>query len=150
MYRKNIDIDGIKFGKDAKLIHTYIKNCQEIIGRIKLNDFGYTLQQLMKWSNVSVQTLSSLSLLSVKTIQRMRNNTDYNTSIETIIALCVGMQLPPPVSRKFLELAGFRIKYSSELMAAYEYILDEYYINGIFACNELLKAMGFSDLTSEE
>ena len=150
MYRKNIDIDNIRFDKDAELIHTYIKSCQEIIGRMKLNDFGYTLQQLMKWSKVSVQTLSTLSQLSTKTIQRMRNNEDYQATVETVIALCVGMQLPPPVSRKFMGLAGFQIRHSSELMAAYDYILDEYYINGIFACNELLKAMGFGDLTLEE
>ena len=113
---------------------------------MKLNDFGYTLNQLMKWSKVNVKTLSSFSLISTKTIQRMRNSKDYQASIETIIALCVGMQLPPPVSRKFLEFAGFQIRYSSELISVYDYILDEYYINGIFACNELLKALGFNDL----
>ena len=148
MYRENID--NIKFDKNSELVRTYIKNCQEVIGRIKLNDFGYTLKQLMKWSKVNVKTLSLLSLLSTKTIQRMRNNEDYQASIETIIALCVGMQLPPPVSRRFLELVGFQIRYSSELMAAYDYILDEYYINGIYSCNELLRAMGFKDLTSAE
>ena len=146
MYRKNIDIDSIRFDKDAEIIHTYINSCQEIIGRMKLNDFGYTLNQLMKWSKVNVKTLSSFSLISTKTIQRMRNSKDYQASIETIIALCVGMQLPPPVSRKFLEFAGFQIRYSSELISVYDYILDEYYINGIFACNELLKSLGFNDL----
>ena len=150
MYRKNIDIYNIKSDENAEIVRTYIKRCQEIIGRMKLNDFGYTLQQLMKWSKVSVQMLSTLSQLSTKTIQRMRNNEDYQASIETIIALCVGMQLPPPVSRRFLEFAGFQIRYSSELMAAYDYILDEYYINGIYSCNELLRAMGFKDLTSAE
>ena len=124
--------DNHKAAEDARI---YIRRNREILGKMRVDDFGYTLKQLMKWSGVSVQALAEHSLISTKTIQRMRNHEDYQVSIETIIALCVGMQLPPPVSHKFLELAGYQIRYSSELLATYDLILDKYYKHGIQSCN---------------
>lgn len=143
MFIKDID-------KEARASFAYIRRNREILGKMKADDFGYTLKQLMKWSRVGVRVLSERSLISTKTIQRMRNHEDYQASVETVIALCVGMQLPPPVSHRFLELAGYQIRYSSEMWAAYDMILDKYYKQGIQSCNALLRAMGFKDLTSGE
>lgn len=136
--------------KAAEDARTYIRRNREILGKMRADDFGYTLKQLMKWSSVSVQILAERSLISTKTIQRMRNHKDYQASIETIIALCIGMQLPPPVSHRFLELAGYQIRYSSDLLAAYGLILDEYCKSGIQMCNKLLLAMGYKELTSSD
>ena len=136
-----------KAAEDARI---YIRQNREILGKMRADDFGYTLKQLMKWNGVSVQALADRSLVSTKTIQRMRNREDYQASIETIIALCIGMQLPPPVSHRFLELAGYQIRYSSDLLATYDLILDEYYKSGIQTCNELLLAMEFKELTSSD
>lgn len=136
--------------KAAEDARTYIRQNREILGKIRADDFGYTLKQLMKWSGVNVQVLAERSLISTKTIQRMRNKEDYQASIETIIALCIGMQLPPPVSHRFLKLAGYQIRYSSELLAAYDLILDKYYNCGIQTCTELLLAMGYKELTSSD
>lgn len=143
MFTKDIE-------KEAKASLAYIRRNRKILGEMRADDFGYTLKQLMKWSNVNVQVLAERSQISTKTVQRMRNHEDYQASIETIVALCIGMQLPPPVNHRFLELAGYQIRYSSELMATYGLILDRYYKYGIQACNELLQAMGFNELTSSD
>lgn len=136
--------------EQAEMIREHIKRNREIIGRMRADDFGFTLKQLMQWSGVSVGLLAERALISTKTIQRMRNSPDYQAEIGTIIALCIGMQLPPPVAHRFLRLAGFQIRYSSELLVTYEFILNSYYRLGIHACNEMLQQMNFKPLTQEE
>jgi len=136
--------------KKAQEISLYNKDVMSIIKEIHPGEFGYSLKALMKWSEVTVEQLAEKSLISTKTLQRMRNASDYQTTIGTVIALCVGMQLPPPISRKFLDTAGFTIRYSSEEQMIYEFIIDGYYMHSIHECNELLTSNGFKELTGVE
>lgn len=136
--------------KKAQELSDYNKDVMNIIKEIHPGDFGYSLKALMKWSEVTVEQLAEKSLISTKTLQRMRNASDYQTTIGTVIALCVGMQLPPPISRKFLDTAGFTIRYSSEEQMIYEFIIDGYYTHSIHECNALLTSKGYSELTGTE
>ena len=136
--------------KKAQELSMYNKDVMSIIKEIHPGDFGYSLKALMKWSGVTVEQLAEKSLISTKTLQRMRNESDYQTTIGTVIALCVGMQLPPPISRRFLDTAGFTIRYSSDEQMIYEFIIDGYYTHTIYECNELLTSNGFKELTGIE
>lgn len=101
-------------------------------------------------ARIGLANTATESLISIKTLQRMRNEDDYKTSIGTVIALCIGMQLPPLISRKFLEIAGVNIRYSSDEEMIYEFIIDGYYTHSIYECNELLENSGVKALTGTE
>ena len=58
------------------------------------------------------------------------------------------MQLPPVISRCFLQVAGIILGCTSDEDIAYDLILSGYYRSGIVACNALLTDAGLSSLTS--
>ena len=110
--------------------------------------FGNTLVSLMEWSGVSEYELSEHSHISNKTIQRLRNTAVCTSEKRTLVALCIGMQLPPAVSRCFLQVAGITLGCTSAEDIAYDHILSGYYRSGIAACNALLTGAGLASLTN--
>lgn len=140
---------NISVQEKAALIAEHHSSIIEIMKNLSSHS-PTALKQLMKWRKITVETLAEKSLLSTKTIQRMRNEDDYQTSLGTVVALCVGMQLPPMISRKFIEICGFTIRYTSEEQAMYDFIITGYYTYPIHECNELLENAGFKNLTSDE
>ena len=62
------------------------------------DEFGAALVYLMKWSDITVEKLVETALLETKTVQRMRNDSSYPKNIESVVAVCIGMQLPPEFS----------------------------------------------------
>ena len=56
--------------------------------------FAETLVALQKERKLSNKQLADLSLVGEKTIQRLRNNEEYPTSVQTVLGLCVGLKLP--------------------------------------------------------
>ena len=60
---------------------------------------GYTREKLEEESYISIQTIKEIET---------NNNRGY--SLETIIALCIGMKLPPEFSFDLLKIGGFYIK----------------------------------------
>lgn len=141
---KNISVQ-----KKATDIAMFNKEIMDVMKTLP-QDFALALKVLMKWKKITVENLAEKSLLSSKTIQRIRNENDYQTTIGAVVAICVAMQLPPVLSRKVLEIAGFTIRYSSEEQMAYEFILTGYYTHSVLECNELLISQGFKELTSKE
>lgn len=125
----------------------YIKEVQAAIQCMEHLNFGSTLKNLMKWRGVSKNTLSDLLGSSPKTIQRMRSSEQCSASKQTIIAICVILQLPAPASRCFLQIAGYQMGYTSEDIM-YDLILNHHYQDGISACNTFLTSQGFMPLTN--
>lgn len=102
-------------------------------------DFRDALVWLM--SNPDTLTISELeqySGLSGETIKRMRNKDDYQPSLETVIATCIGMQLNPKISFELIEKSGLRFVKTKELHLLYEQLLCTCFRRSIHECNELL------------
>ena len=49
-----------------------------------------------KERRLSNKQLADRSLVGEKTIQRLRSDEEYPTSVQTVLALCVGLKLPLP------------------------------------------------------
>lgn len=111
------------------------------------NEFSDAFLWLMDSKPITEEKLAEESLVSVKTIQRIRTTPDYKVSLETVMALCIGMRLPPFISEKLIEKAGFTLKYSGE-QGIYRMLLYNQSCN-IFECNEILKAQGYKPLGKE-
>ncbi|WP_259743911.1 helix-turn-helix transcriptional regulator [Lactococcus lactis] len=110
------------------------------------NTVGEALKILMEWLKMSGKELSDESLLSKKSISEIRTGKVKKPRIETLIALCVGMNLPPLVSRRFIETAGIKLNPSDRQQLVYEIILDGCSSLSIYQCNKILRKNGFAPL----
>ena len=71
--------------------------------------FAETLVALQKERKLSNKQLADRSLVGEKTIQRLRNDEEYPTSVQTVLALCVGLKLPLPEAEMFLGKTDFKL-----------------------------------------
>lgn len=108
--------------------------------------FSGTLDTLIKWRGVKEADLALDANLSVKTIQRLRNNDPpQEVSLETAIQLCIGLHLPPILSGYLLRAAG-KAFMTTNLHMAYQLLLSSCYEYTIEGCNILLTSQGFPPL----
>jgi hypothetical protein len=110
--------------------------------------FGGALIVLMDWRNMTVEQLAENSLVSPKTIQRMRTNIRYKFELGTVIAVCIGLSLPCYISTELVEKAGLAFKPTDEHIA-YQHLLTEYCGRTIQDCNKALELAGFSPIGRE-
>ncbi len=115
--------------------------------------FGRVLVYLMELGDkdgkkYTVESLAEAARLEAKTIQRMRNDPTYPKSIESVIAVCIAMHLPPEYSKKLIEKAGFALRMTdNDAHILYGFFLNHYYMYTVDECNEILKSKGFDILT---
>jgi hypothetical protein len=108
--------------------------------------FGGALAMLMEWQRMTVEQLAEKSLVSPKTIQRMKTNINHKFELGTVIAVCIGLNLPCYVSTGLVERAGLAFKPTDEHIVAYQHLLTAYCNRTIQDCNEALVRAGFSPI----
>ena len=141
--KMNNDVDA-----RAKAIIAYNKELAKVMQNLP-GSFSGALKYLMTWKEKTVEKLAEESCLDPKTIQRMRNNEDYETTIETIVAICIALQLPPVVSDALISRSACSLGVSEKLLT-YRFLLDSHYTTPVADCNETLKRMEFDPLTKEK
>ena len=109
----------------SELIKEYNNNMLAIMKVLPMN-FSGTLDALIKWVDMTEKELAEASALSEKTIQRLRNNEPCKVSLETVMQLCIGMKLPPPISSCLLKASGNNFM-MTELHMMYQFLLGAYY-----------------------
>jgi hypothetical protein len=115
--------------------------------------FGKSLVMIMKWRKVTVEKLGELALLDPRMIQRMRTDENQTWSVRKLVALSIGLKLPPDMSLPLIEKAGISFKHGvkgSEELITLRLILTAYYKSTIHECNDLLADAGYPPLSSEE
>lgn len=105
-----------------------------------------TLQKERKLSN---KQLADLSLVGEKTIQRLRNDEEYPTSVQTVLGLCVGLKLPLPEAEIFLSKTDFKLNSMKGDGYVYQCVLGACAENSIYEINEMLEANGVQPLGSD-
>ena len=111
--------------------------------------FGDTLVSHMKRLNITEEELAQKSLVSPKTIQRMRNDFDYNSKLGTVIAVCIGLQLPPPLSLDMVAKAGHSFRPGDQKHVIFQMLLMTKFQSSIYECNEILVACEYKTLAKE-
>lgn len=76
--------------------------------------FSGSLKALMKFQGITVEKLAETVLMSPRTLQRLRNEEDYPVKLPMAVALCIGMQLHPILSRDLIEKAKLGFKGTEE------------------------------------
>ena len=109
--------------------------------------FSVALTQYMDESGVTVECLAEETGLSEKTIQRLRNNPDIQPSIETVIAICVGLHLDPYRGEMLLHLAGYTLT-NKKRDRIYKVFIGFAYKDTVLECNNALIRCGLKPLTN--
>lgn len=111
--------------------------------------FAETLVALQKERKLSNKKFADQSLVGEKTIQRLRNNEEYPTSVQTVLGLCVGLKLPPPEAEMLLSKTDFKLNAMKMEGYVYQCILSSCAENSIYEINEMLEANGIPPLGSD-
>ncbi len=142
-------LPGFANGKTGNLDHEKIlKDCNRellLVERSLPMSFSGALDNLIMWRGMTEEQLAEASELSVKTIQRLRNDEPSNVSMETVMQLCIGMKLPPPLSGRLMTASGHYFM-ATELHLMYQYLLETSYFRHIYCCNKILVGQGLKPL----
>ena len=111
--------------------------------------FAETLVALQKGRKLSNKQLADRSLVGEKTIQRLRNDEEYPTSVQTVLALCVGLKLPLPEAEMFLGKTDFKLNSLKGEGYIYQCVMGACAENSIYEINEMLKENGITPLGSD-
>jgi hypothetical protein len=134
--------------KSLKAESLAVKETAKIVRELPAT-FAGSLEMLMKWRRLTVEQLAENALTSPKTIQRMRNDPGHNWELSTIIAVCIGLQLPPYISFDLVTKAGLAFKATEEHIT-YKHLLTVYCQSTIIECNEFLEEAGYAPIGREE
>ena len=132
----------------AEQINKTIKRIYEIRNALPLS-FGETLVAHMQRKGFTVEQLSEASLVSLKQIQRYRNQLNPVVPMNKAVALCIGLKLHPILAEDLIHKAGLTFN-SSYAHTAYYSLLLCMTNSSIYECNAMLKSMGIPCFGKEE
>ena len=138
-----IDVDDIKslyVHKDNDITKEAV-NAAKIISLLP-DGFSDTLNFHMKKLSLATAQLSEASLVSQRTITRMRSPKSPNPTVESIVAVSIGMNLYPELSFDMLHKADREFDFTDPAHIWYMVILRTMYKENIAKCNELLYSNG--------
>lgn len=105
---------------------------------------GDALTYLINLSEKSIEQIANLCCIDEKTIRRIKKE-ETNPDVRTLIAICIAMESPPPVTISFIEKSKNRIvEYSEEGQALYLTINS---CRSIYDANNMLIALNQQPLT---
>lgn len=109
--------------------------------------FNDRIVKLMEVRRISKKQLAERTGLSDATIQSMRNDPDRQFTIESIVAVCIGLHVPVEISLPLIESSPTKFLKSEE-MSAYRYVLTHCYEQEVPQVNRFLVEAGYKPLTS--
>lgn len=133
----------------AQEFKTYVEQTAAIMGELP-GTFGSTLAYHMDKLHLTNEALASRCLINEDTIRRYRNGSSRSKpTLQTVVALCVGLKLPAPLSFDLVHKAGY-IFAGEHSDIAYQTILCSMTRCSIYDCNKLLRSAGVPPLVKEK
>jgi transcriptional regulator with XRE-family HTH domain len=105
------------------------------------NDITDSWRKVLKWKNISQAELSRRTGISEKSIGYIITG-KKNASIDSIVFMCIGANLPSEISEHMLYLSGYRLTLSDEENAIFSYILRNMYTKSLPEIREFLHEIG--------
>lgn len=124
----------------TKMLQEYNRDLLEVMKTLPMN-FSGALDKLIDWTGMKEEDLAEASKLSTHTIQRLRNNEPDNITLETVVQLCIGMQLPPQLSSRLIHASGKSFMMTEQHLM-YQFLLNSCYTCTIDECNAHLDSQG--------
>lgn len=111
--------------------------------------FHGTLKAHMKRLNVTRERLAEEAFLSDSTIKRLRSAEKDDYSFDQVIAVCIGLHLPPEYSLDLIRKSGRILRDTPEHLV-YRAILQTMYRNKLQEIQETLRRCGCRELNLKE
>lgn len=128
---------------------TYVEQTATIMDELP-GKFGATLAYHMDKLWLTNEALANRCLVNEDTIRKYRNGSNKSKpNIQTVVALCVGLQLPLPFSLDLVHKAGYTFA-GEPSDIAYLTILATMTGCNIYDCNTLLRNTGVPPLVKEK
>lgn len=105
-----------------------------------------TLKKHMERCGITVEELMAKSGVSESTIRRLRTNPSYKAVRNNALAICIGLQLEPPLQKDWLRKCGVALSDSPDDLL-YEMMLCSMYRQPLSSFNEKLKEYGYPPLS---
>ena len=116
-----------------------------IMGELPGSPCG-TLKAHMERKRITIEALVAKCGVSEKTIRRLRSDPDYMPTRTNIMALCIGLQLEPPLQRDWMSKYGFGFG-SSATDLYYEFLMNSLYMQPLSVFNAKLQEHGYPPLS---
>ena len=139
---------------ESSTIDTYLNQFDKILNTERNNDplphFNELLKFYMKSKDCNITELAEKSHLSERTISRLLNDVNYKPSIQTVISICIALQLVPWKSDHLLSAAGYCINTKRKIDQAYWFIIHHLYNESLYFCNQFLTEINLPPLSKTE
>jgi hypothetical protein len=136
---KNEDVQ--KRAREMAIIRDEAKRVQDIMCCLP-SVFCGTLDEHIKRCSYTNEKMEERSGISARTIQDYRNKIDVKPTLQSVLALCIGLNLQPAFSYDLIAKAGHNIMIVSEANLIYRYLIDHHHMENIFMWNQKLRDAG--------
>lgn len=116
----------------------------EVLKNLPLS-FSAAFDYLIKQCSVTEEELSEKTNISVRTISELRNKEKEHVKLETVIKLCIGLNLDICICEAMIRKSGNILRETRQQLM-YKRILYYAPIITIEECNKLLSRAGFKEL----
>lgn len=137
-----VDTKMNEFNRRYDIYWESIKNHLTTIQKYlrKMTSFSNAVEALRVWREYSHTELAAKAKIEYRTLMYMISPTfgkDPTPSLDTVFRLCIALELPYPLSRKLMELAGFTLNDSFTQMA-YDFALRNYNTFPVQSCIDFI------------
>lgn len=136
---KNEDVQ--KRAREMATIAAEAKRVADILAGVP-SSFCGALDYHIKRRKYTNEKVEERTGISSRMIQDYRNKNDSKPTLQSVLALCIGLNLHPSFSYDLIAKAGHNIMIPSEEFLVYRYLIDHHHMENIYMWNEKLQDAG--------
>lgn len=136
---KNEDVQ--KRAREMAAIAAEAKRVADILAEVP-SSFCGTLDYHIKRRGYTNEKMEERTGISSRMIQDYRKKKDSNITLQSVLALCIGLNLQPAFSYDLILKAGFNIMTAQDEHLIYRYLIEHHHMENIFMWNEKLQDAG--------
>lgn len=136
---KNEDVQ--KRAREMAAIAAEAKRVSDILAEVP-SSFCGTLDYHVKRRGYTNEKMEERTGISSRMIQDYRNKKDAKPTLQSVLALCIGLNLHPSFSYDLINKAGYNIMVANEEYLIYRYLIDNHHMENIYMWNAKLQDAG--------
>lgn len=119
----------------------------DVLGVLKSlpESFPMALSAVMEWSDMTEEYIAEHADMSVRQLQRLKAEDEQNPQMDTVVLLCLAMQLPPLLSAAIVKKSGNAFK-ANDRDFTLQVLLNAYYTHPLEECNAVLTSQNLAPL----
>lgn len=136
---KNEDV--VKRAREMATIAVEAKRVADILAEVP-SSFCAALDFHINRRGYTNEKMEERTGISSRMIQDYRHKRDTKPTLQSVLALCVGLNLQPAFSYDLISKAGLNIMIPTEEYLVYRYLIDNHHMENIYMWNEKLHDAG--------